>query len=239
MIFQLFEAEAFMSAIMLLLYLGVVALVLIVLGIGFLALRRITSRELRIRRGILRGLGIFFVTSGALIPVSCVIFIAVASWWIYPKIEKTWDFSASRSIAHFASSECSVREDFSDLEHQCIYQGELSLAIRLPEGRNLNEKAELVWVDAEQNQITKIMIFSRRYDTNEMHAKVEELIADWNLDPSKYRQWRDSVREDEKKPLYYWWDDASPGNPRLWLKVKRLDDEERRPWFLQMDLHWE
>ncbi len=239
MIFQLFETQALLGAITILMYVGAMALVFILLGVGFFILRRLTAPAGVIRRRVFKIFGLFFLIPGVLIPIVFIVFFVVTNLWPEPKIDKTWDFSTDTSMAQFDASECSISEDAFGIEHRCIYQGNISVSIRLPEGRHMDEKAKQVWVDGEKHQITKIMIFSVRYELDEVYSKLDEYIREWDLSPQKFQEWKQATQAGEIKPLYYWRDDGSSGTPRFWFMAKRLEEKKNKPWFLRLELYWD
>ena len=87
MIFQLFEAEALLGAMTMLMYVGSIALVFILLGVGFFILRRLTRPAGVIRRRVFKIFGLFFLIPGVLIPITFIVFFVVTILWPEPKID--------------------------------------------------------------------------------------------------------------------------------------------------------
>jgi len=238
MLFQLIEAQALLGAIQVLAYLALLSLALILIALVFFVVRRWTAAERIVRRRVLKILGFLFLIPGGLIPTA-----VTASWlffilWPDPKIELSWDFTREATMDPFDPERC-IRTEWGVPSWHCIYEGDITLSIRLPEGRAMTEKAKLVWVDGEGSKMTSIKIFSVRYDLERVYAKLDEYILEWRLNRQIFEEWKVATGKGETGPLYYWWDDASPTTPRLWIMAKHLEEKAQKPWFLQLDLRWD
>ncbi len=239
MIFQLFEVQAFLSAVTILTFAAGFALALIVIGVASLVARRLTSPDRVKRRRVFRIIGLIFVVPGSLVCVGLFLFVGIVMLWPPPKVDLSWDLSADRSMTQLDLSECSTSDSVDGVQHRCIYEGDITLSIGLPDGRSLEEAAKLVWVDGLEGKLTKIIIYSVRYDLDEVNKKVDAYIEQWQLDSKKFEDWIVMTRAGTQKPLYYWWDDASKTTPSLWLAARHLEGKSRRPWTLELTLHWE
>ena len=239
MIFQLFETQAFLAAVILLTYAAGFSVALLLIGVAFLFARRLTSPHRVARRRFFRIGALTFIIPGSLVGIGLVLFIGISTLWPEPKIEKAWDFSIDRSMTQFDLFDCANHEGVNGIEHICIYEGNITLSIHLPDGRNLEEPAKLVWVYGRERQITKLSVYSIRYDLEEVEQKVDAYIRQWQLDPKRFEEWMVVRRTGALKSLYYWWDDASETTPSLWLAVRHLEGKTSKPWTLELTLHWE
>lgn len=240
MISTLIDAQALLNAVGFLASWFLFGLVLIVLGAAFFVLRKLTKQGKIFRRRVFKTLG-YLLVPGLIIPIGLIVVLVVFYFWPRPKIEITWDFSQGASMAMLDPSRCLDRKIQEVVfDRVCIYEGDLSVAILLPEGRKIHEKAYLVRVDGKDDQITSLWLLSEPYPTEKMHERVSQLIEEWGLDPQRFRDWRSGEEKEQQGELYYGRDDASKTRPTLSLTVRAIEEgDPRRPWSLGIDLLWE
>jgi len=156
-------------------------------------LRRWTAPIHEVRRRILSIVGYACLLPGGLIPAAVVVLWLVISLWPEPKIALAWDVARETLVEPFDPARCVHLERVQ----RCIYQGDITLSIRLPEGCTLMEKATLVWVDVEGNRPASITIYSVRYDVEDIYTKLEAYIAAWRLNRQLFEAWQRATRAGE------------------------------------------
>jgi hypothetical protein len=234
-LFQLFEVQALLGAIQVFAYLALYSLALILIALVFFMVRRWTATERIVRRRVLKILGVLFLLPGGLIPTAVVAFWLFVFLWPDPKVELLWDLTQDTTMDPFDPERCSRAET----SWRCVYQGDITLSIRLPDGRTMRENAKLVWVDGEGSKITSIMIYSVRYDLERVYAKIDEYILEWGLKRQIFEEWKVATSKGETEPLDYSRDNASPTTPRLWIMAKHLEEKTQKPWFFRLELRWD
>jgi hypothetical protein len=231
---HLLDTYALLGGFLILFYASLLALLLTLIGLGLLLARRWVAPTRAARRRGLKRLGLGFLIPGLVIPAT----IGLLMVWPAPEIVKTWDFSVDTRMPPSDESDCWTQESGESLERHCSYEGNITVSIRLPHERSIDEKAVLVWVDGVDGELTSVSLALPRSDLDALARKLEALIARWDLARGKFDEWREAARAGERGWLSLEGAPASAGTPRLSLEVRPLEPHADGEWALRLDLDW-
>jgi hypothetical protein len=152
-----------------------------------------------------------------------------------------WDFRASRSISVLDPRKRQP-VDGGPYDSEYTYQGTLRTTIRLPVNRLLSGEAWILYLRANQGQVTNINWRTRGARTDPAFRECQRIMRELKMNTDLLDDWHAKIRRGEKESFSA---ETSDGDPAVQVSLRwisKLDDAALPPeqieWVLQVDVEW-
>ena len=149
--------------------------------------------------------------------------LALVGYFVWQERPQTrsWDFSASRSVAQM---------DKEPTYGRYYYQGNIDSTIRLPAGRQWTGKASLVTFQAEAGQVDSIYWDSQALSTEEAYQEARRILGELAIA---------DVHGPPESKMYFHAETPPGSDPKVTLYLRRISPEsEEAVWTVHVEVVW-